>query len=136
MAMLALAVMALTPSRADVALACAGSTPGALRCLVTFGVVYACALLSLVAETLLRQPCGRACAMRVAQGALVSLFGQVVAHRGDLLCAEAARQHVAAAPARRAVLFAVYARAARAGTERRGASSRCLFFVWSVERYS
>lgn len=87
-AVASLAVAALFPSRMDVALSCAGDSPGALRCLTAYGLVYVCGLLCLLLETLLRHGVfSRACAMRISQAALASLFGQVVAHRGDLLCA-------------------------------------------------
>ena len=87
-AMASLAVAALFPSRIDVALSCAGDAPEALRCLTAYGLVYVCGLLCLLLETLLRHGLfSRACAMRISQAALASLFGQVVSHRGELLCA-------------------------------------------------
>merc|ERR1719261_1871562 len=86
--MASLAVAALFPSRIDVALSCAGDAPEALRCLTAYGLVYVCGLLCLLLETLLRHGLfSRACAMRISQAALASLFGQVVSHRGELLCA-------------------------------------------------
>ena len=78
-AMASLAVAALFPSRIDVALSCAGDAPEALRCLTAYGLVYVCGLLCLLLETLLRHGLfSRACAMRISQAALASLFGQVV----------------------------------------------------------
>merc|ERR1719271_1875051 len=86
--MASLAVAVLFPSRIDVALSCAGDAPEALRCLTAYGLVYVCGLLCLLLETLLRHGLfSRACAMRISQAALASLFGQVVSHRGELLCA-------------------------------------------------
>ena len=111
-AMASLAVAALFPSRIDVALSCAGDAPEALRCLTAYGLVYVCGLLCLLLETLLRHGLfSRACAMRISQAALASLFGQVVSHRGELLCAS---QKSGETPRARLTFCAVYAWAALA----------------------
>ena len=111
-AMASLAVAALFPSRIDVALSCAGDAPEALRCLTAYGLVYVCGLLCLLLETLLRHGLfSRACAMRISQAALASLFGQVVSHRGELLCAA---QRSGETPRARMTFCAVYAWAALA----------------------
>merc|ERR1719311_1022147 len=110
--MASLAVAALFPSRIDVALSCAGDAPEALRCLTAYGLVYVCGLLCLLLETLLRHGLfSRACAMRISQAALASLFGQVVSHRGELLCAS---QKSGETPRARMTFCAVYAWAALA----------------------
>ena len=107
MCMASLAVAAMAPSRVDVALACAGGTPGSARCLVAFAVLYCGALFSLVAETLLSWRC-RASVFRIAQMSLVGLFAQVVTHRGEILCTDFEARNLTDV-ANRASFSAVYA---------------------------
>ena len=86
MGMAFLSTTCISASRVDVGLACAGETPEAARCLLTFAVVYVGSLLSLTLETVFVAGFRRRLFLRLAQCALVGLFAQVVSHRGELLC--------------------------------------------------